>query len=250
MDLVKRGLSDYRTVKPQDWSLVNAFTDTEFFDRYDAGDIAMEVDTNGNKRVSGFARYVPPNERFRDLTAQREAGGESRRPTDQGGHLLADSMSGPSVELNLEAMDGKLNQGLYKRTELQLIEKLKQGDDVYVEIESHHNDASQRPDRFTYNWVSRDSDGTMDCGAQMFENEYPRLDFGSYPFEFDPEEVTDLIEDGIEMTLEEDLPEQADLPEQTECPEMQEFCSEDDAAVERIDGSTLEALAAEFDDME
>lgn len=244
MDLVKKGLSDYRTAKPQDWSLLNAYTDQEFFHRYDAGDVAMETDvTNGSKRVSGFAKYIPPDERFRDVTVQREAGGDDRLPTDQGGDLLAISMGGRSTPANLEAMDGKLNQGPYKRTELQLIEKLKKGDDVYVEIESHHNDTqSQRPDMFTYNWVSRDSEGTMDCGFQIFENEYPRLDFDLDSFEFDPKD-TDLIEDGIEMVLEEDLPEQLEYPET-------EDCTEADEADEDTDDAAREAIAAEFDDME
>lgn len=235
-----KGLSEYRRTTPPEWSLEHAITDPAFFEKYEQGDAAIESNRYG-KSVSGFAKFVPPEERYRDLKAQREAGGEDRQATDHGGDLLAISMGGRSTADNLVPMAAKLNQGLFKHTELSLLSKLKQGEDVYVEITAYNNDdSSQRPDLFTYNWVSRDNEGLMDCGFHTFTNEYP------YTMEeLDAKEVSALVEEGIEMVLEEEFPEEA------ECPDLQELCSDSGETVpEGIDEATLEALAAEFDDME
>ena len=211
----KRSFCDDCKAKPAEWSMENALTDPEFFEKYDPGDIAFESYENG-KSVYGFAKYVPLEERGRDLTAQKEAGGDDRRPADQGGHLLSVSMAGASGEENLVAMEGKLNQGEYKSLEMRLINsKLKNGDDVYVEISSFNNDTqSQRPDFFTYHWASRDREGKLDYGCETFLNEYPVEEE-----EFDPAEFDEVMERVME-----------EIPP--------------------LGPDALEAVAAKFDDME
>ena len=233
-------LCDYRTKKPAEWSMEKALTDPEFFDTYDPGDIAFESYDNG-KSVYGFAKYIPLEERHRDLIAQKEAGGECRRPSDQGGDLLAISRGGRSVGENLVAMEGKVNQGgEYKSLELGLISKLKAGNDVYVEISTINNDASQRPDHILYNWVSRDREGTLDYGCETFLNEHPD---DTEEIEVDPADFDEVME----RVMKEIDP---IGPEKDIAPELLEDLAEQEEAAVEIDEAAIKAIAAEFDDME
>ena len=207
---------DCHKAKPAEWSIKNALTDPGFFDRHDAGDIAFKTYKTG-KSVYGFCKYIPLDERCRDAQAQLESGGDHRMPHDHGGHLLSVAVGGCSDTENLVPMEGKLNQGEYKSLELDLISKLKAGDDLYVEISSFNNETkSQRPDFFTYNWVSRDAEGNLDYGFETFLNEYPEA---IETEEIDPAEFDEVMERAIK-----------EIPP--------------------LGPEALEALAAEFDDME
>ena len=233
-----KSLCDYRSQKPLDWSMERALTDPEFFDNYIPGDIAFASCDTG-KSVCGFARYVPVEERHRDLIAQKEAGGEDRRANDQGGDLLAIAMGGRSVAENLVPMNARLNQSEYKSLELDLIRKLKAGDDIYVEISAINKDAeSERPDHILYNWVSHSNkDGKLDFGCETFRNEHPDdiVEEEVDPAEFDQvmervmAEIPPLGPEVLEgKDIFSEMPE--DLPEDAE--------------------TAREALAAEFDNME
>ena len=241
---MKPKLCDYRTKKPAEWSMEKALTDPEFFDTYDPGDIAFESYDNG-KSVFGFAKYIPLEERHRDLIAQKEAGGECRRPSDQGGDLLAIAMGGRSVGENLVAMEGKVNQGgEYKSLELGLISKLKAGNDVYVEISTINNDASQRPDHILYNWVSRDREGTLDYGCEAFINEHPD--------NLEEEEVeSDEFDEVMARAMKGILPIGPEWLEAKDiAPELLEDLTEQEELPAELDETAIEAIAAEFEDME
>ena len=56
----------------------------------------------------------------RNIRDQVEAGGESRQPGDQGGHLVACVLGGSSGIENIVPMRGKINQGEYKSMELKI----------------------------------------------------------------------------------------------------------------------------------
>ena len=243
--MVKRpSLCDCRRSKPPEWSIEKALTDPEFFEKYDAGDVAFQSYDNG-KSVYGFAKYIPLEERHRDLVAQKEAGGDDRRPTDQGGDLLAISMGGISISENLTPMQSKLNQGEYKSLELDLISKLKAGDDLYVEISSLNNDEqSERPDIFTYNWVSRDGEGKLDYGCETFLNEHPD---DTIEEEVDPAEFDEVME-RIKKEIDPIGPEW--LEGKDFAPELLEDLAEQEGLAVEIDKAAIEAIATEFDDME
>ena len=242
---MKPKLCDYRTKKPAEWSMEKALTDPEFFDTYNPGEIAFESYDNG-KSVYGFAKYIPLEERHRDLIAQKEAGGECRRPSDQGGDLLAIAMGGRSIGENLVAMEGKVNQGEYKSHELGLISKLKAGNDVYVEISSFNNDEqSERPDFFTYNWVSRDKrEGKLDYGCEAFINEHPD--------NLEEEEVeSDEFDEVMARAMKEIPPIGPEWLEAKDiAPELLEDLTEQEELPAELDETAIEAIAAEFEDME
>ena len=235
---------DCHNAKTAEWSIKNALTDKDFFDKYDAGDISFQSFETG-KSVYGFCKYIPLNERCRDAQAQREAGGLDRRPRDQGGHLLSVAMGGCSDTENLVPMDGKLNQGQYKSLELDLISKLKKaGDDVYVEISSFNNDTkSQRPDLLTYNWVSRNSEGILDYGFETFLNEPEGLETDEATVEAIAAEFDEVMERAQE--IDPIGPEWLEAKEIA--PELLEDLTEEEL---EIDKAAVEAIAAAFDDME
>lgn len=74
------------------------------------------------------------NERKRDSKAQKAAGGNLRRDTDDGGHLIGARFGGLSLEGNLFPQDANLNRGEYKRLENAWAQLLKDGNEVYVDI--------------------------------------------------------------------------------------------------------------------
>lgn len=86
------------------------------------------------------------NEGTRDEKAQREVGGNDRKPNDHGGHLIANIFGGNGGFGNLIAMKQELNQGEYKKMENDLAKAIKEGKNVSVSIEVIYDDNdTQRP---------------------------------------------------------------------------------------------------------
>lgn len=88
-------------------------------------------------------------ENSRDNEAQRLAGGEDRRPNDQGGHIVGRDMKGDGGIGNLVAMDSKINQSDYKRMENDIKAALGEGRDVTTKTEMTYSGDSERPDKIT-----------------------------------------------------------------------------------------------------
>jgi hypothetical protein len=82
----------------------------------------------------------------RDEKAQKEAGGEDRKTTDVGGHIVAHEMGGDNGLGNLIPMDGRLNNSDYKRMENQISKAHAEGKDVKVKTEIEYSGDSERPD--------------------------------------------------------------------------------------------------------
>lgn len=82
----------------------------------------------------------------RDVNAQLQVGGEDRRPSDQGGHIIGRDLNGDGGAGNLVAMDSKINQSDYKRMENDIKAALDKGEDVAVTIEISYSGESKRPD--------------------------------------------------------------------------------------------------------
>ena len=79
------------------------------------------------------------------------------RPTDNRGHLIADEFNGAGGKENLVPMDSYVNQhGDYRKLEKEFEQKLRNKQEVYVEIDVNYTGDSRRPDSFT---VSYDTGG-------------------------------------------------------------------------------------------
>lgn len=85
----------------------------------------------------------------RDVNAQLQAGGEDRRSSDQGGHIVGRDLNGDGGAGNLVAMDSKINQSDYKRMENDIKATLDEGKDVTVTIDISYSGDSKRPDTIT-----------------------------------------------------------------------------------------------------
>ena len=85
----------------------------------------------------------------RDVNAQLQAGGEDRRPSDQGGHIVGRDLNGDGGAGNLVAMDSKINQSDYKRMENDIKAALDEGKDVSVTTDISYAGDSKRPDTIT-----------------------------------------------------------------------------------------------------
>lgn len=81
---------------------------------------------------------------------------KDRRETDHKGHLIAHELGGADTEGNLVSMDGKLNQGDYRKMENEIKRSVEEGKDVRVNIEAEYRDDSHRPSSFN---MSIDIDG-------------------------------------------------------------------------------------------
>ncbi len=106
------------------------------------------------------AKPIKTPENSRDNDAQIKAGGEDRRPDDQGGHILARNLNGDSGNGNLVAMNPIINQSDYKRMENRISDALGEGRNVTVRSELYYSGHSKRPDRID-NKVTIDGRNTV-----------------------------------------------------------------------------------------
>lgn len=98
-------------------------------------------------RCEATPKRSPENPR--DVNAQLQAGGEDRRPSDQGGHIVGRDLNGDGGAGNLVAMDSKINQSDYKRMENDIKAALDEGKDVTVTTDISYSGDSKRPDTMT-----------------------------------------------------------------------------------------------------
>lgn len=115
---------------------------------YELNGNVYTTDENG-RIISCEAKPVRSPENPRDNEAQRQAGGENRRPNDQGGHIVGRDMNGDGGLGNLVAMDSKINQSDYKRMENDIKSALDEGKEVTTKTEMTYSGDSERPDKIT-----------------------------------------------------------------------------------------------------
>lgn len=116
--------------------------------RYELNGNIYTTDDKG-RIISCEAKPVLSPENPRDNDAQRQAGGEDRRPNDQGGHIVGRDMNGDGGAGNLVAMDSKINQSDYKRMENDIKDALREGKEVTTKTEFSYSGDSERPDKIT-----------------------------------------------------------------------------------------------------
>lgn len=116
---------------------------------YTIDGISYKTDNLGRiVSCDGKARLTSEGER--DNKAQIIAGGEDRRPGDQGGHILARIFGGAKGIENMLAMRGTaINQSVYKRVENEIAKALEEGKDVHVHMDIGYIGDSQRPSKIT-----------------------------------------------------------------------------------------------------
>lgn len=139
------------------------------------------LDANWRKETRGTYNYridiiERPREAFgqvvegkvkRSPTNQIRAGGADRRPTDEGGHYIANRFNGPSDAFNHFAQDRNFNRSAYSAMENAWAKHIRDGRKVFVRIKPHYIGTSSRPYRLTVEW-------TVDGGkpeVQEFRNE-------------------------------------------------------------------------------
>lgn len=99
-------------------------------------------------RCDGNAVVTPDGER--DEKAQKMAGGEDRRPGDQGGHIMARIFGGAKGIENMLAMRGTaINQSVYKRMENEIGKALEAGKEVCIHVDVEYEKDSKRPSKIT-----------------------------------------------------------------------------------------------------
>lgn len=110
-----------------------------------------ELDELGRvKKVEGELKRNPAQ--GRNKTAQLEAGGKDRRPTDEGGHYVGRRFDGPTDDFNHFAQDQNFNRSAYSRLEQEWDAALKSGKAVKVEITPHYPGTSLRPEKLTVHY--------------------------------------------------------------------------------------------------
>lgn len=125
----------------------------------------------------------------RDLVAQREAGGDFRRDTDDGGHFIGNRFNGSGEDINMFAQDSNFNRGGYKSMENEWAKELEHGNDVHVKIEPIYQDGTERPHAIMGEYTITE-DGNKTKEYFSFTNENIRSDefnINDDDFEF-PEE--------------------------------------------------------------
>ena len=156
---------------------------------YELNGNIYKTDENG-RIIRCEAKPIRSPENPRDNEAQRQAGGEDRRPNDQGGHIVGRDMNGDGGIGNLAAMDSRINQSDYKRMENDIKAALNEGKEVTTNTEITYNGDSERPDKFTV-IVTSDGKDTV----YKFDN---NLD-GSLRDEV-PENGKETVQDRLEET--------------------------------------------------
>lgn len=123
----------------------------------------------------------------RDVSAQLKAGGEFRRDTDDGGHLIGSRFGGSGELDNLIAQNRFINRSVYKTLENTWADELERGNDVHVEIEPYYQDNTGRPHAIMGRYMITDQGGRKQEEFFSLTNE----NLNEEEFEI-PEEADDI----------------------------------------------------------
>ena len=106
----------------------------------------------------------------RDPAAQKAAGGEYRDEHDDGGHLIGARFGGAPDSRNLDAQNSNLNRSSFNKREKSWEEALKNGDKVFVYIETPRTSGGERPDAYMGYSIIEHPDGKREWDAFSFQN--------------------------------------------------------------------------------
>lgn len=106
----------------------------------------------------------------RNPAAQKAAGGEYRDEHDDGGHLIGARFGGAPDSRNLDAQNSNLNRSSFNKREKSWEEALKNGDKVFVYIETPRTSGIERPDAYMGYSIIEHPDGKREWDAFSFQN--------------------------------------------------------------------------------
>lgn len=149
-------------------TLNEVMEDSQFFKDHKAGEYTFDESESG-KRAYGVLNLADNPKR--NATVQRQAGGDERRPDDDGGHIIGARFIPESGAENVDAQNSNLNRGAYKREENTWADSLKDGNNVYSNIETYKREGHERPDAYMGWTVTEDSKGQRHWDAFSFTNE-------------------------------------------------------------------------------
>lgn len=150
---------DYDEVK-------NNLFDKNLFSDNTAGEYTY-AETESGKTASG---YLTLGEGKRDKVAQRTVGGADRKSNDEGGHLIGTRFMGSGKSENLDAQNSNVNRVAYYKKEESWEKAIKNGDKVYVHVETHKNNGNDRPTEYMGYAIIEHKDGTRDLDPFVFAN--------------------------------------------------------------------------------
>lgn len=148
------------------------------------------------------SNYEPDNER--DNNAQIESGGEDRQEGDDGGHLVARILGGPSGGENIVPMRDTINRGDYKKSENDIVEAKKQDKDVEDQGKVIYEGESKRPSKIerTYTVDGEKTHLKIDNIKESTELISDlKDDISSLDLESLTEEVNDMKDDGHKVSV-------------------------------------------------
>lgn len=139
--------------------------DPELFNRYLKGDYTYEENEFG-KHAYGYLMLEAGE---RDLYAQRTLPGKEK--DDDAGHLIGARFNGAGGWENLDPQERSLNRcGGYKALENEWADALKDGDKVYVDVQTYHSNGSLRPDAWMGYSIRESDDGAREWEAFSYAN--------------------------------------------------------------------------------
>ena len=121
--------------------------------------------------IQAYGELRLTDEPQRDNKAQREAGGASRQPGDDGGHYIGTRFGGSPGSENLFAQNQVVNRSDYKRLENSWARDLQQGNRVFVSIESSYPGNQERPSVLSGTYTVARPDGSTYTNHFSFTNE-------------------------------------------------------------------------------
>lgn len=165
--------------------------------------IKYKTDANGEIiSWEGKPFYNPEGER--DAGAQTDAGGQDRKPGDDGGHLVARITGGSAGNENLVPMRDTINRGDYKKAENEIVNALKNGSEVTEKGTVIREGSDSRPTKvemqYFYDDVNKDLivdnvEGSWDL-LQEVEGVISEEDFASLM-----DEINDMVEDRSQVSV-------------------------------------------------
>lgn len=132
------------------------------------GDYTYDQTSNG-KSASGIIALGAQSER--DLSAQRNAGGQDRQAGDQGGHLIAHSHGGRNDSSNLDAQAANVNQKDQANVERNVSNLAADPNNTVAINVSNFKSVGERPDATIINvGVQNNTTGEIDEQHISFQN--------------------------------------------------------------------------------
>lgn len=149
-------------------SLSHDLADPDLFLDHESGDYTYSESILGKSAFGSLKLSENPE---RDARAQRLAGGKDRRVDDDGGHLIGARFAGAPGEENIDAQNRQLNRGDYKAVENEWAKTLKDGDKVFLNVETLKADGTDRPCAYMGYAITEHPDGTRESSSFTFPNE-------------------------------------------------------------------------------